>query len=226
MSEQAVRHFHPHRLNALADGVFAIAMTLLALEIRVPAAMPDRQAFQHELPSLLGDFGVFALAFSTIGQYWLGHHRVMAVVHTVDPRAVGRALVSLIGVAAIPAGMRLIFEDGQFPEAVTVVALLMAVTSLLTDRFYRAVLTPQLSDVDPLLRLRYLLAPLYNTAVYLFTIPLAFAIAAAGAAAAWAALAWMLLAGTAPVSAALARRIATRPKAIRPGADVDVPAGT
>jgi hypothetical protein len=30
MSEQAVRHFHPHRLNALADGVFAIAMTLLA----------------------------------------------------------------------------------------------------------------------------------------------------------------------------------------------------
>ncbi|RBY77663.1 hypothetical protein DQ238_14770 [Geodermatophilus sp. TF02-6] len=54
----------PHRLNALCDGVFAIAMTLLALEVRVPEETLTRQEFRSALPGLLAQLGAYSLASS------------------------------------------------------------------------------------------------------------------------------------------------------------------
>jgi uncharacterized membrane protein len=77
----------PARLITLSDGVFAIAMTLLALEIEVPDDLADEAEFGREMGGFLSSLGVFVVAFLIIGQYWIGHHRALSYVHTVDRRA-------------------------------------------------------------------------------------------------------------------------------------------
>src|SRR5262249_2688631 len=70
----AGREMDEGRVLALSDGVFAIAATLLVLDLRVPdglrpAELPDR------LHELLPSVGGYALSYLLIGLLWLGHHR-------------------------------------------------------------------------------------------------------------------------------------------------------
>lgn len=182
----------PHRLNALAGGIVAIAMTLLALEIRIPD-VEDRAAFLDVLPSVLVGLGVFTAAFFITGGYWLGHHRVMAMVHTVDMGALRK---SLAGVAALPVAMNLIFGAGQFPETIAVTAGLLALTSVLSSWFYAHVLRPEFSDVDAASRRMFIVQPPVNVGL-----------SAARLTAAWAALFWFVPRFNRPMSAWVVRRL-------------------
>jgi uncharacterized membrane protein len=62
------------RIEAFSDGVFAIAITLLVLDIGIPASEFDDlwSAIFHEWPAYLG----YATSFLTIGGLWLAHHGV------------------------------------------------------------------------------------------------------------------------------------------------------
>lgn len=64
----------PERLNALGDGVVSIALTVLALEIRLPEHVdePLRAVLARMLPSVMA----FLLSFAVIGGFWLAHHRL------------------------------------------------------------------------------------------------------------------------------------------------------
>lgn len=64
----------PERLHALCDGVVAIALTVLALEIRLPehGGAPLRELLGHLLPGAMA----FLLSFAVIGGFWLAHHRL------------------------------------------------------------------------------------------------------------------------------------------------------
>ncbi|MFC4951119.1 TMEM175 family protein [Pseudonocardia sp. GCM10023141] len=207
---RTTRRVHsPHRFNALADGVFAIAMTLLALEIRIPEGLgtTDRSGFQEALPELLGGFGLFALGFYVTSQYWVGHHRVMSYVHTVDNGAIERTLSALLGVAALPIAMSLVISWGQFPEAVALTSALLAATSLLSSRLYAHVLKPEFADIDAVTRRRIVVEPLLSTAIYLVTIPLTYAVyLLLHQSAAWAALLWVLFFVTGRIAGSIARR--------------------
>lgn len=154
------RTYPPHRINALADGVFAIAMTLLALEIRIPDDIGTEAAFRAELPALFGAIAVFLAGFWITAQYWIAHHRAMAHVHTVDGTAVVRTIAVLCGVAAVPVATSLITGWSRFPEAVAVAGMLLALTSLLSARLFSHVLAPGSADVDPAARRRMLATPL------------------------------------------------------------------
>lgn len=68
----------PERLNALCDGVVSIALTVLALEIKLPehTREPLRETLAHMLPSVLA----FLLSFAVIGGFWLAHHRLTRCV--------------------------------------------------------------------------------------------------------------------------------------------------
>jgi uncharacterized membrane protein len=63
------------RLAALSDGVFAIAMTLLVLDLRVPAAAAlhgDGDLFRHVFVALAPRFVPYLLSFMSLGIYWIG----------------------------------------------------------------------------------------------------------------------------------------------------------
>ena len=78
------------RLEALGDAIFGFALTLLALDLRLPEVKPDElgQAIVALLPRLL----VFVFAFLVIAQQWDVHQRTMSTFHT--PTAPSRGYVS------------------------------------------------------------------------------------------------------------------------------------
>lgn len=73
------------RLEALADGIFAFAMTLLVLNIDMPASVPgtsSNQAILQHLINLLPQFGIYALAFLILGGFWYGHQKLYIMYRT------------------------------------------------------------------------------------------------------------------------------------------------
>jgi uncharacterized membrane protein len=71
------------RLHALTDGVFAIAMTLLVLELHVPDAASTDE-FIRGLAALVPSLFSFTLSFAVLGAYWLGTVWTLAPVRHVD----------------------------------------------------------------------------------------------------------------------------------------------
>lgn len=89
-----------NRVEAFTDGVFAIVITLLILELR----LPDVSA--SELPSALRDLlpsiGAYVLSFALIGMYWVFHHYSMSLVHEVDGVLLWLNIVFLLFISFMP----------------------------------------------------------------------------------------------------------------------------
>lgn len=89
------------RIEAFSDGVFAIAITLLILEIHVPESALDsdlRKALLHLWPSFLA----FLASFMTIGVIWLNHHRLFSLIQKCDDGLIAFNLLLLLGVTWLP----------------------------------------------------------------------------------------------------------------------------
>lgn len=87
------------RVEAFSDGVFAIAITLLILEIRVPAGeAPLGRALVHLWPSYLA----FLISFLTIGVMWINHHRLFTVIKQSNDGLLGLNLLLLLGISFVP----------------------------------------------------------------------------------------------------------------------------
>jgi uncharacterized membrane protein len=95
----------------LCDGVFAIAITLLAADIRAPAGWTGDWASLR----LGGQLDAYAMSFLVISVYWLAHRRFMAMIRLVDAPITVLTLVMLGLVALLPAATRLISAYAVFP---------------------------------------------------------------------------------------------------------------
>src|SRR5436190_1251361 len=89
------------RVEAFSDGVFAIAITLLILEIRVPPSAA-RDGLGPALAHLWPSFLAFLASFMTIGVMWLNHHRLFNLIHRSDDGLVAFNLLLLLGITWIP----------------------------------------------------------------------------------------------------------------------------
>ena len=120
------------RLVFFSDAVFAIAMTLLVIDLRVPdlvGSVTDRRlasALAEDLPRVFS----YALSFAVIGMYWLAHWRRYAMVRRVDETLVLLNLLLLGLVAAIPFPTSLLGQYGDLAVAVVLYAGLLAVAGL------------------------------------------------------------------------------------------------
>src|SRR5205814_3861050 len=68
------------RLETFSDGVFAIAATLLILEIR----LPEHGGLTHELLHLWPSYGAYAISFITIGIMWVNHHAIFEQIDRIN----------------------------------------------------------------------------------------------------------------------------------------------
>jgi uncharacterized membrane protein len=79
-------HLHKARLETLVDGIFAIAMTILVLEVKVPGISDKHSAV--ELLHALAHDGVVILAyfvsFALLGVFWVWHHRLTTQIKQID----------------------------------------------------------------------------------------------------------------------------------------------
>ena len=102
------------RIEALTDGIFAIAMTLMVFDIKVsPLAQMNRLNLQHELIQLWPRFLIYVISFVMLGVYWVGHHNQYHYIRCTDRPFLWINIFFLMGVSLIPFSTGLL---GQFPE--------------------------------------------------------------------------------------------------------------
>lgn len=123
------------RLEAFSDGVFAIAITLLVLEISVPPDASDDLlgAFFDQWPSYLA----YLVSFATIGVTWLRHTAITHYLHGVDTSVVRLNLLLLLFVSFLPFPTRLVAEHIREDAAERVAATLLGINLLLDSSLLR-----------------------------------------------------------------------------------------
>jgi uncharacterized membrane protein len=87
------------RLEAFSDGVFAVAITLLVLEIDIPGAGGD---LAHEVGQLWPSFAAYVVSFFTIGIIWVNHHTMFVRISRLDRTVMFLNLNLLLWVVLIP----------------------------------------------------------------------------------------------------------------------------
>ena len=116
------------RLLTLADGIFAIAMTLLSLDLMVPTDLKGYQVpgyLAHHLDSYLSYF----LTFYVVAGYWIRHRRLMRSVVTIHPVLIRDTIFLLFLVAAMPFPASLLGQYGDEPIALTLYASVNALAT-------------------------------------------------------------------------------------------------
>jgi uncharacterized membrane protein len=110
------------RIEAFSDGVFAIAITLLVLDLRVPRELPDGADLTEALLSQWPSYLAFVTSFATILIMWVNHHRLFTLIRRADH---GLLLVNgllLLGITVVPFPTSLLAEyinrPGQHAAAI------------------------------------------------------------------------------------------------------------
>ncbi|WP_354637108.1 TMEM175 family protein [Kitasatospora camelliae] len=109
------------RVEAFSDGVFAIAITLLILEINVPEAHNGSELW-HALAEQWPSYCAYVVSFLVIGVMWVNHHTVFTYIARVDRTLVFLNLLLLLVVAALPFPTALVAENLREPDASNVAA--------------------------------------------------------------------------------------------------------
>jgi uncharacterized membrane protein len=187
----------PGRLYGLADGVFAISMTLLALEVRIPEDVPGTaEGFIEGRGDFYSLFGIFLLAFAIAGRFWVANHWMLARLHHVDAGVVERLLPFLAGICSLPVATSILFRFGDSAEAVTFAAVILAASSLFSARLAWYIGDPErgLSTISAPERVQGLCTSLINAGIFLLAVPVAYLLDGPGGhTPSFATLVWLLL---------------------------------
>jgi uncharacterized membrane protein len=90
------------RIEAFSDGVFAIAITLLILEIRPPEDVESGEQLWIALGRLWPSYVAFFTSFATIGVMWMNHHRLFTYVRRADNALLFFNTLLLLGITVVP----------------------------------------------------------------------------------------------------------------------------
>jgi uncharacterized membrane protein len=137
------------RIAFFSDGVFAIAITLLVLEIRLPEPIPGSHSSLSNalLAELWPDLYSFLISFWFVGTLWIAHHRVFHYIRDYDRGLLLINLFFLMWIVLLPFSATLLsrYEDQQ--AAVIIYAAHVAVAELALAWVWRhASRTPHLMD--------------------------------------------------------------------------------
>lgn len=161
------------RIVAFSDGVFAIAITLLVLNLSIKTGLPKDQV-AHALWEQRENFVAFAISFAVIGRFWLIHHRFFGEVHSFDGRLITLNLLYLGSIVLIPFSSEVLGKyGGQTPAVVLYsanLALVVLVGLWMSDSAHRRGLTTADADAHRENRTR----SAYVAGVFALSVPLAF----------------------------------------------------
>jgi uncharacterized membrane protein len=121
------------RLAAFSDGIFAIAATLLVLEISVSASS---RSLGHELLRIWPSYLAYVTSFITIGIIWINHHHNLRAIDRIDRTFLFINLLLLLDVAFIPFPTKLVADylnrSGERPAVIAYSATLLVMAVLYT----------------------------------------------------------------------------------------------
>ncbi|HEY4447123.1 MAG TPA: TMEM175 family protein [Steroidobacteraceae bacterium] len=160
----------PARLEAFTDGVVAIIITIMVLEIRVPHGA-DLTALQADVPVLLA----YLLSYVNVGIFWNNHHHMLHVTERIDGKVLWANLGLLFWLSLVPFVIRWIDEAGftALPTAAYGVVLACAAVSYII--LQRQIIAVNGHDSRLAVALGSDFKGKLSLALYLAAIPLAFA---------------------------------------------------
>lgn len=183
------KEFQLERLILFSDAVFAIAITLLVIEIKIPEIHENVSdtALLHSLKHLIPKFMGFLISFMLIGLYWSLHHRMFGFVTAYDRRLIVLNLFFLFFIALMPfstgfyseyAGSELFKRQLKVP--MTFYVLNFACAGIINHLMWRYISNPRNKLIEPamdpvtirLAKTRSLIVP----CIFLLMIPVAYLI--------------------------------------------------
>jgi uncharacterized membrane protein len=137
----------PSRLTSFTDGVIAVIITIMVLELPVPK-VPGMDA----LKPLTVLFVVYALSFVKVGTYWVQHHNVLQASKRVDGQSLLANLFFLFWLSLVPFVVRWVGEAGLTRDTVAAFGAIMLLSSLSFALLFQALLKANPDDA-PLARM-------------------------------------------------------------------------
>lgn len=143
-----------NRLETFADGVFAIAATLLILNVDTQVGEEEAE-LGHRLLEIWPSYVAYAFSFLTIGIIWVNHHAVLGQIDRADRVFLFLNVLFLLCVAFIPFPTRLIAEhirdDGARASAIAYGITLVTTATLFSAVWFYAAIGGRLlrPDHDP-----------------------------------------------------------------------------
>ena len=150
------KEFQLERMILFTDAVFAIAITLLVIELKVPEIHEFHKSLDsdilHKLAEMIPKFIGFFVSFFVIGQYWTVHHRLFGYLHDYSTKLLWANLFYLLGIVLLPFSTgffsELFMSGSKIPFAFYVVNILFLAS--MNTRLWRIVANPKykLSKLD------------------------------------------------------------------------------
>jgi uncharacterized membrane protein len=118
------KEFQVERLVFFSDAVFAIAITLLIIEIKVPEIkghLISEHSFLKELLSLTPKFLGFIFSFFIIGLYWFIHHRMFGYIVNYNGKLIWLNLFFLLSIVLMPFSTA-VYSEYSSPEYINLIS--------------------------------------------------------------------------------------------------------
>lgn len=147
------RRRDPSRVLALTDGVYAIIITLLVLDIKVPE-LSGHETLGTAISDVRPSFISFTIAFIVAAMQWVGHRDLFTLIRDTDRGIVWLNLLTLFTACLLPFGSALLSRYHQDPLALRMFGLILMATSVTRSAIWvYATLRPSVIH-EPLDRLR------------------------------------------------------------------------
>ena len=123
------------RILALSDGVFAIAFTLLILEISIPATTDD-SGLTKALLGLWPQYLAYVLSFLLIARFWVTHHQAFRLIGRYDAVLVWLNLLLLMFVAFLPFPTAVLGDHNGSPAAAVLYAAAVVLAGIASAAYW------------------------------------------------------------------------------------------
>ena len=162
------------RIVAFTDGVMAVAITLLVLNLEVPDVRADD--LDEALRQLDGSFLAYVLTFALVGRFWVIHHNLFETLDRFDGQLMVLNLVFLMLIALMPFGMDLVDTYPDTSIAIATFAAILSLTSLTHWTMTAHALRSDFVDTQRVRDTRRFgsILTLGTPAVFLLSVPVAF----------------------------------------------------
>ena len=164
------------RMFAIVDAVVAIAMTIILLDIRIPAGLDD-EPLREALHAVVPQLSAFALSVAVIAWFWRSHHVVMQHAARIDTALLwlNFAFLGLVSLIPFPTSVLDDYPDDEIgPVLYAVVIAAAAFVQALIWLHLTRPRGPAVAPISGEVRLRLLVTPLIVAFVFLGSVPVAF----------------------------------------------------
>ena len=173
------------RIVAFSDGVFAIAITLLVLNLNVDDV--SRDDLWQGIWDQRENFLAYAISFAVIGRFWLVHHRYFSEITAFDGRLLSLNMLYLAFIVLIPFSSQVLGDFGGETASIVIYAVDLAACILVGMWMFVDAQRAGLTSAGAETKREAIVRGSYIAAVFLASVPVAFV------APDWAPLMWLVL---------------------------------